>query len=123
MPDTTTPLFNVIAIPTANAGGAVRTIATNATKEDAEAIVAMAVARRGIETECYKTVPVRKQSDTTAPMRARIGSLSPDVARTALELLFVAGDISSDRMQETIGLARELSNLRCAAIVGDVKRG
>lgn len=57
MPDTSPePLYNVVAINIAT--GEKRLLAENKTLRNAEAIVAMAVMRRGVETECYATEPV-----------------------------------------------------------------
>ena len=49
------PLFNVVAVSIAN--GATRVIAENKTRANAEAILRMAVGRRGVEEEYYNIVP------------------------------------------------------------------
>jgi hypothetical protein len=54
---TVLPLYDVVAVNTAT--GAERTMATGKTREDADAIVAMAVARRGVDEEFFKMVPAK----------------------------------------------------------------
>ena len=49
------PLFDVVAVNILT--GAERFIANNKTERNAEAIVSIAVMRRGIEEEFFKTVP------------------------------------------------------------------
>lgn len=51
-------LFDVVAVNLTT--GAERTIATGKTEKNAEAIVSMAVTRRGVEVEFFKTVPHRE---------------------------------------------------------------
>jgi len=51
-------MFNVVAVNIAT--GEERTIAENKTEANAEAIVSMAVARRGVEEEFFKVVPAVK---------------------------------------------------------------
>lgn len=48
-------LFDVVAVSLAT--GATRVIAERKTERNAEAIINMAVARRGVEEEFYKAVP------------------------------------------------------------------
>lgn len=47
--------FNVVAVSAAS--GAKRVIATDKSERDAEAIIAMAVARRGVAEEFFKMEP------------------------------------------------------------------
>ncbi len=50
------PLFNVVAVNIKT--GAERLIAERKTEHNAEAIVMMAVMRRGVDVEFFKAVPV-----------------------------------------------------------------
>jgi len=49
------PLFDVVAVTIAT--GATRVIAEKKTEKNADAIVNMAVARRGVDVEFFKVVP------------------------------------------------------------------
>lgn len=49
------PLFDVVAVTIQT--GRMRILAERKTEDNAEAIVKMAVIRRGVEVEFYKTVP------------------------------------------------------------------
>jgi hypothetical protein len=57
----TEPLFDVVAVEIST--GATRLLESGKTKGNAEAVVKMAVMRRGVEEEFYKVVP-HKESTT-----------------------------------------------------------
>ena len=59
-------LFDVIAVEIAT--GKKRIIAENKTEEDAEAIVMMAVMRRGVEEEFFKAVPITSRAADTCAL-------------------------------------------------------
>ena len=56
-PPVTASLFDVVAVNIQT--GEERVIASEKTARDAEAIVSMAVARRGVEREFFKAIPHR----------------------------------------------------------------
>ena len=56
-PSATAPSFDVVAVNIQT--GEERVIASRETERDAEAIVSMAVARRGVEKEFFKSIPHR----------------------------------------------------------------
>lgn len=61
-----TPMFNVVARRLDN--GATRFIAENKTERNAEAIVQMAVARRGVDEECFYIEPIAKATGGDDPL-------------------------------------------------------
>jgi hypothetical protein len=60
----TTPLFDVIAVNLKTQ--AYRFMATRQTQANAEAVMNMAIARRGVEFDFYKIVPHGSESDVAA---------------------------------------------------------
>jgi hypothetical protein len=61
VPKTATQLFDVWAVSLATK--TVRRMAESATEENAEAVVMMAVARRGVETEFFAAAPAGMYTD------------------------------------------------------------
>jgi len=59
----TTDLYDVIAVNIKT--GARRTLATDKTERNAEAIISLAVMRRGVTEEFYMAIPVEERENDT----------------------------------------------------------
>lgn len=64
MPSKTTQLYRVVAVRYDT--GTRRILATDKTLQNADAIIQMAVARRGVDEEYYKAVPQHEGTSTDA---------------------------------------------------------